>query len=429
MSVLAYLFFYIVPLSFANEVQLDLKAAIQFAVENSPSLEVQRKEMSISDMERKNAYSVFLPQLDMGSNYGVSGRDPETATSKYGSQFGVTLTENLYDNGISFLRYDSAKVSKKIAELNFSLKRDQLSLQIAAQFLNYSLVTQLLDVQKNQFEIIKKQFNSIASQYKQGIKTRRDYLRFKSELSRSQIQLQNATTRLQNTQAELVQLIASTEQIATTRFVFLVEPVKPALVKQIPTQKPKVETHWIFQIAKMRSNIFDNDVSISRRSYYPEFFLTGGASYGSADYWRTGSDFSDNDFTSWNAMLRVSFNLWDWGIRNRNITIAKDRKVQREKSIEVELNDFVAENEKLMNNIALKNNNFLTAQELLSIETDSYAFLESEYRNGRVSYLDLIIGLRDLLSAKIQVFESFYDLRTQLLQYKYHQGQLYEEFS
>lgn len=410
--------------------KMNLKETIQYAVDNSPSLESIRREMSIADMERKNAYSVFLPSLDLNATHGISDRDPQVATpyNRYGSEFGLTVTENLYDNGVSLLLYDTAKVSKRIAELNYNKERDQLVLTIAAQFLNLSLVTRLLEVQKNQYDIIEKQFNTISSQYKQGVKTRRDYLRFKSELRRSEIQLQNAKTRLQNTKTDLVKIIASTEQVRDNDFQFEPEPVAVNLVQQVPQQKPLVEQHWIFQMAKLRSEIFDNEVSIARRSYYPQLFLSGGATYGSTNYWKTGSDFRDNDFTSWNAAVTLSFNLWDWGIRNRNITIAKDRKIQREKTIETELNEFVASNEKLMTNISLSNSNFLTAQELLTLETDSYAFLEAEYRNGRVSYLDLIVGLRDLLNAKIQLYTSFYDLRTQLLQYKYHQGKLYEDF-
>ncbi len=418
----------------AQMVTLDLKQAVQYAIDRSPLLETFRREVAISSMQSKNAFSVMLPSLDLSSRHGVSDLAPgftgssSLGASRYVSELGVGITENLYDNGISLLNYDSAKVSRDIAELSYENERDRLSYSIASQFLDLSLVTRLLEVQKTQYDIIQKQFNSISSQYKQGIKTRRDYLRFKSELRRSEIQLQNAQTRLKNASADLIKLLAGTAEVSNTAFRFEAEPVVVNTVKIVPKQKPEVEKHWIFRVAKMRSEIFENEIGIARRNYYPNVFLTGGAFYGSNSYWKTGSSFGDNDFTTWNAILTVNFNLWDWGIRNRNITIAEDRKVQREKSIETELNEFIANNEKLMSNMALSNSNFLTAQELLTIETEGYAFLESEYRNGRVTYLDLILGLRDLLSAKIQMFTSFYDLRKQLLQYKYHQGSLYEDF-
>lgn len=407
---------------------LDLKKAVQFAVERSPSLEAIRREVTITDMQKKNSLSVMLPQLDLSSRHGLSDRDPSLGLNRHVSEFGLGVTETLYDNGISLLNYDSSKINRRIAQLSYENERDRLAYSIASQFLELSLVTRLLEVQKTQYDIIQRQFNSISSQYKQGVKTRRDYLRFKSELRRSEIQLQNAQTRVQNTSADLIKLLASTSEVSSTAFRFEAEPVAVATVKSVPKQKPKVENHWIFQVAKLRSEIFENEIDIARRNYYPNVDLRGGASYGSNNYWKTGSDFKDNDFTSWNAILTVNFNLWDWGIRNRNIMIAKDRKIQREKTIETELNEFIAANEKLMTNLVLSNNNFVTAQELLTIETEGYAFLESEYRNGRVTYLDLILGLRDLLNAKIQMFTSFYDLRTQLLQYKYHQGSLYEEF-
>jgi outer membrane protein len=428
--------FLFVVLSLFNEAaiaathRMDLKQAVEFAVENAPELEVVRREMTIAEMQRKNAYSAFLPQLDLAANYGLNDRDPQLspALSRYSSDFGLYLTENLYDNGISFINYDSAKATKKIADLNYNKERDRIVLNIVSQFLNVSLVMRLYDVQKTQFDIIQKQFDSISNQYKQGVKTRRDYLRFKSELRRSEIQLQNSKTLVQNRKADLIKLLTSTSEVLTSDFDFLPEAVDTKIVKNVPTEKPNVEDHWIFRMVRLREEIFDNSILISKRSYYPEVFLSGGVSYGSANYWKSGSNFKDNDFTSWNALLTVNFNLWDWGIRNRNISISQDRKVQQMKSLEVEMNEFIASNEKLMANMVLSHNNFLTAQELLEIETSAYSFLEGEYRNGRVSYLDLILGLRDLLNAKIQMFTSFYDLRTQLYQYKYHQGKLYEDF-
>jgi outer membrane protein TolC len=410
--------------------RLDLKKVVEFAVANSPELEGVRREMSIADMQRKNAHSVFLPQLDLAANYGLNDRNPQLAPalSRYSSDFGLYLTENLYDNGISFINYDSAKVTKKLADYNYNKERDRIALNIVSQFLNLSLVMRLYDVQKTQFDIIQKQFNSISNQYKQGVKTRRDYLRFKSELRRSEIQLQNSKTLVHNRKADLIKLLTSTADVLASDFEFVPEDVDTKIVKHVPTEKPNVEDHWIFKMVRMREEIFDNNITVSKRSYYPQVFLSGGVSYGSANYWKSGTSFKDNDFTSWNALLTVNFNLWDWGIRNRNISISQDRKVQQMKSLEVEMNEFIASNEKLMANMVLSHNNFLTAQELLDIESSAYSFLEGEYRNGRVSYLDLILGLRDLLNAKIQMFTSFYDLRTQLFQYKYHQGKLYEEF-
>lgn len=70
--------------------------------------------------------------------------------------------------------------------------------------------------------------------------------------------------------------------------------------------------------------------------------------------------------------------------------------------------------------------NFTLARELLDLETATYKSLDSEYRNGRVSYLDIIFALRDLLRAKVQMSTSYYDLRRQLLKYRYHEGKLYE---
>ncbi|MEK6626691.1 MAG: hypothetical protein AABY86_17110, partial [Bdellovibrionota bacterium] len=67
------------------------------------------------------------------------------------------------------------------------------------------------------------------------------------------------------------------------------------------------------------------------------------------------------------------------------------------------------------------------ARELLSLEKNNIDFIEREYRNGKIQYLDLVIGLNDYSDAQIKFYTSASDLQTARYTVLYHQGKLYEE--
>ena len=395
-------------------------------IERSLSFAIVCSNLNLRELESKNSSSVFLPSLDFNTNHGLRDSVPSVYSNAYGSDLNVVLSENLYDNGLSVTRYESAKIQKEISQLAFRNQRDQLILEFANEYMRYSLSVTLAAVQDEQFTIINKQYQSVSGQYEQGVKTRRDYLRFKTELRRSEIELQNSRTNIERSRIELMRLMGFELSDQIKPYDFIPIEIRLDTVAQVPTQAPELSQHYQYQIAKLQKKILENDVDVVRRAYWPELFLTAGATYHTGDYLGNNVGLYDNPTTSWNALLTLKFNLWDWGTRRRNVSIAEIRRSQQENGIASDLNNFSATNQKLMLDLKQSSKNFSLARELLDLETKSYSFTGTEYRNGKVTYLDIIVGLRDLLSAKVQMYTSYYDLRGQLLRYRYHEGTLYE---
>lgn len=69
------------------------------------------------------------------------------------------------------------------------------------------------------------------------------------------------------------------------------------------------------------------------------------------------------------------------------------------------------------------------SEELLSLEEESNQNLESQYRQGKVAYLDLITGLKNLLDAKVQFYTSYFDVLQGIAKYRYFEGKIYEAVS
>lgn len=406
--------------------KIGFREAIQLAVENSPTLDSVRAEKKIRDLEYENSFSVFLPQLDLTATHGVQGSEPSTTRNNLASELSLQLTETLYDNGVSLTKYQTAKLQKEIADLKYKDERDKLALEVALEYFRYALAKTLEDVQKQQYEIVNSQYKSTASQYRQGVKTERDYIRFKSELRRSEIQLQEAKNATEASRLQLLRLLGYAPDKMPVALEFEPVGIDARAISQIPTKAPDISNHYQYRIADLEKKVLENDVYLAKREFWPRLYLTAGATYHAGDYLGSNVALTERDSTSWNALITLRFNLLDWGARSRNISIAAARLRQTENTITNNLNALSAENLKLMSNLKTSFQNYALARELLDLETKSYRFLETEYRNGKTSYLTVVVGLRDLLSAKVQMYTSYFDLRGQLLRYRYHEGELYD---
>ncbi|CAN5564611.1 hypothetical protein BH10BDE1_BH10BDE1_29370 [soil metagenome] len=416
--------------SFGQESSLrkvvSFREAIEIAVEKSPRLAPFRGDVELRELESTNSYTTFLPQLDLSAVHGLRGASPSPYSSNLASEFNLELVENLYDNGQSWTKYRSAKILKEIADLSFRHERDKLTLEVSNEYMRFSLAKALFDVQSEQFAIVNKQYQSVSSQFQQGVKTRRDYLRFKTELRRSEIDLQTSETAVEKSRVELMRLMGFELAEGVPVYDFNPIQIQHEAVLKPPTSAPRVEEHFLYRISGLQKEVFENDTRLVRRQFGPEVYLTAGAGYHTGDYLGSSVSVTSNESTSWNALITLKFNLLDWGTRRRNIAIANVRQSQGESLLAVSLNSFSSDSVKLMLDLKQSTKNYALAKELLELDSRSYGFLDTEYRNGKVTYLDIIVGLRDLLNSKVQMYSSYFDLRTQLLRYRYYQGRLYE---
>jgi outer membrane protein TolC len=71
---------------------------------------------------------------------------------------------------------------------------------------------------------------------------------------------------------------------------------------------------------------------------------------------------------------------------------------------------------------------FQTDQELLSLEEETFESLERQYREGKVSYLDLTEARNSFLDARTRFFTSYFETLRSLAQYRYLEGKISDGF-
>lgn len=402
----------------------DLKSAIQFALENSPKFNSLKRERDITTLAKKSAKARWFPSLDFEATHGLEEQDPRLESTPWKNELSLTLTENIYDNGVTSTNYRIASLNQDIAELQYTDQKNQFSLDLAKAYLRYSLNIKILEIQEKQFKLISKQYELTAKEYRNGIKTKKDYLRFKTQLSRAEIDLINSRSEVEKSKENIQSIMGiglGPEGMAD----FI--PVSLENVRNDLGQPIALENHALFQAAQMQKKVNDLTSDLTRKKQYPEFFLSAGANYSSSHYIDTGESISDNDITSWNALLTIRYNFLDWGIRSRDSEIAAQRAIIQNNELDSRMLTLRSDLNQLRIDNNLTQRNFKLAGDLFTLEKENLSLIEREYRNGNVSYLDLITGLSDFADSERKFYSASRDLISARYTLLYHQGRLYEE--
>lgn len=403
----------------------DLKKTIALAIENSPDFNSNKRKLEIAALQEKTAAARMLPSLDLSATHGIQDASPRTGNGPWASNFSLGLTDKLYDNGVMNTTLQVYRLTKTQAELNFKDQQNQLSLNVAAQFLVYSLNTKLVDIQDKQYHLVNKQYEMISRDFYQGIKTKKDYLRFKTQVSRTEIALVAAKNALEQARQELRRLIGV--GVKSDRQIEFVPLSLEAVANDMAQPSLQVQEHLQYRAAQIQKQIEELNADIVARKVYPEWNVSSAVTWGSQNYLGTNQSVTDNAQWNWNALVTVTYNFFDFGIRSRDREVALQQKYINDNTIDASMLTLNSQLKQFENNVKTIQKTFTLSKELLAMEKVNFEFIEREYRGGKVQYLDLINGLTDLTSAETTFFQAASDLATAKFTLLYHQGKLYEE--
>jgi outer membrane protein TolC len=411
---------------------LSLRDAVRRALVRSPVIQSVRATQSVRRLEHRNSFAQLLPSLDLTNtnsitNPGTSSRQLSQTTTSLGL-LGLKLSENLYDSGVSLTNVAVTGLADRIGELNFLKTRDSITLEIATAFYRYSLASAVLDVRQQQKEILGKQFDTASAEYREGLKTKKDVIRFRTQVLRSETSWLSARNDRDLVITDLRRLLGA-DPAGAEPLEFRIIP--PPDVNDTPPKfefRAKLDTSYEFRISELQSRIYGETADLERRRYRPEITATADVGVPTGKYFGPSATPLSTGLLQWNVALTLKYNLWDWGFRSRAVEIAQDTR----DALNFDLRDQLLQTEKSIENLKAELQRLRTtyqlSRELLQLESENYKYLETQYKQGKVAYLDLITSLDNLLAAKEQYFASHFGLLQSLAQQKYFDGSLFLEF-
>ena len=311
---------------------LDFHATLAKALDNSPAFKSQRLDQESSQLLEKNAWTSLLPMADLRATHAYTEfSGPQLATTNipthapWSDQLGLTVTENLYDNGDTFRKARVASLDRKIADLNFEKGRSRLLVDVAKAFYDYSSAVGSLELQKQQIETLKGQLRSIEGRYRQGVSSNRDYLRIKAQVQTSEISLFTQEISVQNLATNLRVLLGDREAPA-----FLALKSDAIFNPVMNSKAIDVQSTFEFRAADLEDRASEIRSITAKRNLWPRLTLQGSYGYNVPQY--IGPKNAGLDDRNWDlqAMIFLDFHLWDWGTAWRSSKVAVNTE-QKEK--------------------------------------------------------------------------------------------------
>jgi outer membrane protein TolC len=414
--------------------RLTLTEAIHFALEHSPQIDTSNKTLTIRESEHKSAFAKLFPSLDFGAAAGIRNsfsffqndrRFVANNSAPLHGDLNLAITQNLYDNGGSLAQLSIAANKRQLALLESAKVKAALITDVAVEFYAYSRLCSFLKLKQRQVELLEKQSKILFKQYEQRLKSKVDFMRFQSQLQRANIEKNTAQKSINLSAAVLAKLLGSE--------IYDFEPVlfsKGQRVTQLLPETPVLlENTYDYQISQIQREINAKVVGLTRRKYWPRLALTAGLGYSNSSYLNPDVPFSRGNQLSYHVLLKLDYNLWDWGILRREVQIAQLNEGVQNNELRLNLLEARSKIDGLLIDVSRVRENYVLAQKLLRIEEQNYQNIETLYHNGKSSYLDLISSLNNLINAQQQFYETYFETLQLLAKTRFYEGVINNEYS
>ena len=418
--------------------QLDLKQAINYGIEHSARMQSSLAARDSARLELANIEARYLPRLDadasISSLYTTSPEFPNSGPTDNRTA-GLTITETLWDGGVRSFQKDSAKVKSAAAELDYMRSRDQLVLDIVRAFYDYSEAKLAIQSQLEHQKMLERQARDIDAAFHQGLRLKRDSVRMQTDLQRQELVLIGANDQATRAREKLLNLIGASQQTSKEGeqpfdFKLFLPQATSSLTATLVGNAGDLDIGQTTLAKRQRLDEEAAQYSLEgerRRRMWPSVDFNLGSNYrlnqsGGRDLPTVFS----RDGVNWTASIGLRYTIWDWGIREREIAqiLNDQRRATADRSLE--LGDMQQQMTDTKRMFIQSEKNLKLNAELLKLEEESNKEVVSDYKQGKLSYLDLVDAAQRLNDAKLAHAKSYFDWLRSAWAFKFYAGGLFD---
>lgn len=276
--------FFISILSFSQTKKWTLQECIAYAYENNLTIKSNELSLKSTDLAKDAAMANLFPSLNFNGGYfwqfGQS-IDPITNTRKSGNRqtSSVTLSSNwvIFDGLQNVKRISQSRLNYMASVYNLEAIKNDISLNIASNFLQVLLNKQIVEVAQNQLTISIGQLDRSKKLYEAGSIPKGDYLQTQAQKASDEQSVVAAQNNVDLSLLALAQILQMEDysdfEIETPQ---LADPDN-ALLSYTPEQiydiamanQPSVKS------AELSAESASQQVGISKGNYSPVISITG----------------------------------------------------------------------------------------------------------------------------------------------------------
>lgn len=407
---------------------LNFHQALEAALDHSAEYQTLKLRRENARLEAKNAWATLLPAFDLQATHTYAQQNstayvlPSYRHAPWSNQAGLTISENLYDNGVSYRQARAAELADELQELALESGRARLLINVAKAYYDFSLAVATLELQRQQIQTLNTQFRAIESRYRQGLSSNRDYLRIKAQGQSSEIGRVSQELHVAEVKKALRLWIGVDEGTEFVPYEVSPEVVRRLQDQEKPVSEINLENTYEFRSATLSERISEITRTSARRAEWPRVSVQGSYNYTVPQY--LGEKIPEIDAPYWNlqVMLVVDYRLWDWGKKERTVKVAENLteiEMQTQRLNRLKVREDLQE---LGARVALLKQSYHLSQQILTANQDVYDSLNRGYREGKISYLDLITALNNVYGSRTQDLALKFDILKSRLDEAYYRG-------
>lgn len=384
----------------ATAQQMSLRECIEYALSHNNQIKQQELSTKTTEISLENSKNSYLPSLNanMGQSLGFgrsSGRDGSTVDQTSAStSFGVSAGLELFTGLRRPNQIKSDKYSLMAATENLELARRNISIQVAAGYLQALYSKGLVDVQKQQLALDQDALNRARALYEAGKKPASEVASAEAQVAVSEHSLTTAIGNETMARLDLMQLLNlegdvrefSVVEIDTTS---LVGDVTPAAY----VFEQAVENHPSIMGAKYNLESSKYQIGVAKSQLMPSVSLS--ASYSNSYFYLFDSDFNQSfgkqlDLNGSEYLgLNISIPIFNRFQTRNSVRQARLQKENREIALSEARQSLFKEIQQAYWNAQKARDNYKSAQKAHVSTELAYSYEAERYTQGKGTAYDL----------------------------------------
>jgi len=418
------LFFFSLLLLFisSKSYSIDVQDTIENTILNNPKIKIGLEKLTESKELIENSIGQKLPNVTTSIsgtfakselNTSTSSTTPETFTDSYK----LTVTQNLYDAGYNDLEIERSRILYENEIINFKITIQNLILDAVNGYLTVINNQKSLEATKKNFESISKALEETKTKYDLG--------------SASLYELQSAQSSFAIANANL---FAAKQNVIISKKTFYriagLEPINledniniDDLLNFDSSIKNALKNN--LNLLKITNDIASKEILLlkEKKTKKPNLDFTGTAEYSDSGRIDPGTE-----TTKGSLAITLTIPLFQQGIDNSNIRKYRSQILQSELNYE----DYIADLQILISNsfkdFHISKINMDSNKAIIKASETSLEKLKQEFLNGTKTITDVIDEESQLLSAKVDFFNSKKDYLNNYFKIKSYEGLLLNIF-
>ncbi|MGQ8338906.1 TolC family protein [Sunxiuqinia sp. A32] len=405
----------------------DLRKCINYALENNIQIKQQGISAEYSGNELQQAKNNRLPSLsgNLSNNFSF-GRSQQgdgtydnfnSNTTSAGLSAGITLWNgSVLNNSIA-----AAEFTLKANLENLQKAKDDISLYIAAAYLEILFSEELIQVAKDQLEVTELQIDRTSKLVDAGSLAKGSLLEIEAQYAREELALVNEENRLQLAYLNLYQLL----ELPSTESFEIEEPILPvitanrALLNSMDIFRNAVQIRPEIKSAVYQLEAYKKQVAIAKGQLYPSLSLGG-------DY----SNWYNNKYpSSFNEQLKGNEG-YGFGLNMRipifnkfqartQIDNAELQVMSQELEVQNTKNTLRQDIEQAYTNALAALKRYMANDKAVTSMQEAFRYIEEKFNVGMVNSVEYNLAKNNLAKAKSDLAQAKYDyiFRTKILDF------------